>query len=456
MKNTKKWLIFLACSIMTLPAMAQDRTLFEVYELALANDAQYQAARYQYESVQQATPIARSALLPQISGTAQTFENQNTTDSTNPLFDGTNEFNTTGFSLNLSQSIYRNDQWMSLKQAKASVAQAEAEFKAALQDLIVRTIQAYFDVLASEDNLAFAVAEREAVGRQLEQSQKRFEVGLIAITDVKESQASYDAAIAAEISAKNQIDIAREALAVLTGEYIESIKPLSPDLPLVTPEPDDIQAWVDQSLAQNLSFMAAQMGAKAANYGVKVARSGHYPYLDLVASYDQTDYDYRQSASALNADRKIDGGNIGVQFTLPIYSGHRVSSQTRQAAADYNASLQSLEFTRRSTIQSARSSFLNVKTGISEVQALKQSLESSRVSAEATQAGFQVGTRTAVDVLLTLRTTFDAERNYALARYNYILNYARLKQAAGTLTEMDIDTVNKLLIERKQPVIPAP
>lgn len=455
MKNTKKWLLFLASSAMTLPAFAQDRTLIEVYELALANDAQYQAARYQYESAQQATPIARSALLPQISGTAQTFENQNTTDSANPLFDGSNEFNTTGFSLNLSQSIYRNDQWMSLKQAKASVAQAEAEFKASLQDLILRTIQAYFDVLASEDNQRFTTAEREAVGRQLEQSQKRFEVGLIAITDVKESQASYDAAIAAEISAKNQINIARESLAVLTGEYIESIKPLSPDLPLVTPKPDDIQAWVDQSLAQNLSFLASQMAAKASNYGVKVARSGHYPYLDLVASYDETDYDYRESASALNSDRKSDGGNIGIQFTLPIYSGHRVSSQTAQAAANYNASLQSLEFTRRSTIQSARSSFLNVKTGISEVQALKQSLESSRVSAEATQAGFQVGTRTAVDVLLTLRTTFEAERNYALSRYNYILNYARLKQAAGTLTEQDIDTVDKLLIE-KLPAIPAP
>lgn len=455
MKNTKKWLLFLASSAMTLPAFAQDRTLIEVYELALANDAQYQAARYQYESAQQATPIARSALLPQISGTAQTFENQNTTDSANPLFDGSNEFNTTGFSLNLSQSIYRNDQWMSLKQAKASVAQAEAEFKASLQDLILRTIQAYFDVLASEDNQRFTTAEREAVGRQLEQSQKRFEVGLIAITDVKESQASYDAAIAAEISAKNQINIARESLAVLTGEYIESIKPLSPDLPLVTPKPDDIQAWVDQSLAQNLSFLAAQMATKASNYGVKVARSGHYPYLDLVASYDETDYDYRESASALNSDRKSDGGNIGIQFTLPIYSGHRVSSQTAQAAANYNASLQSLEFTRRSTIQSARSSFLNVKTGISEVQALKQSLESSRVSAEATQAGFQVGTRTAVDVLLTLRTTFEAERNYALSRYNYILNYARLKQAAGTLTEQDIDTVDKLLIE-KLPAIPAP
>lgn len=455
MNNTKKWLLFLASSAMALPAFAQDRTLFEVYELALSNDAQYQAARYQYESVKQSAPIARSALLPQISGTAQTFENQNTTDSTNPLFDGTNKFNTTGYSLSLSQSIYRNDQWMNLKQANASVAQAEAEYKAALQDLIIRTIQAYFDVLASEDNLRFATAEREAVGRQLEQSQKRFEVGLIAITDVKESQASYDAAIAAEISAKNQINIAREALAVLTGEYIESIKPLSPDLPMVKPEPDDIQAWVDQSLAQNLSFLAAQMGAKASNYGVKVARSGHYPYLDLVASYDKTDYDYRESASALNTDRKTDGGNIGVQFTLPIYSGHRVSSQTAQAAANYNASLQNLEFSRRSTIQSARSSFLNVKTGISEVQALKQSLESSRVSAEATQAGFQVGTRTAVDVLLTLRTTFDAERNYALSRYNYILNYARLKQAAGTLTEQDIDTVDKLLIE-KPPTTPAP
>jgi outer membrane protein len=197
------------------------------------------------------------------------------------------------------------------------------------------------------------------------------------------------------------------------------------------------------------------MAAKASNYGVKIARSGHYPYLDLVASYDHNEYKYSESASALSANRKIDGGNIGVQLSLPLYSGNRVSAQTSQAAANYNAALQNLEFSRRSTIQAARSSFLNVKTGISEVQALKQSLESSRVSAEATQAGFQVGTRTAVDVLLTLRTTFDAERNYALSRYNYILNYMKLKQAAGTLTEQDINTVNNLLTS-KRPVTPAP
>lgn len=455
MNKLKKWLVVLACSTVPLAAAAQEKTLFEVYELALTNDAQYQAAKYQYESAQQATPIARSALLPQISASAQSFEYRTKTDSASDLYDGINQYNNTGFGLNLTQSIFHNDQWMALKQAKASVAQAEAQYKATLQDLIVRTTQAYFDVLAAEDNLRFAVAEREAVGRQLEQSQKRFEVGLIAITDVKESQASYDSALATEIRAKNQIDITREALAVLTGQFIENIKPLSPDLPLVTPKPDDIQAWVDQSLSQNLSFLAAQMAAKASNYGVKIARSGHYPYLDLVAGYDHSDYNYSETASQLSVDRTIDGGNIGVQLTLPLYSGNRVTAQTSQAAADYNAALQNLEYSRRSTIQAARSSFLNVKTGVSEVQALKQSLESSRVSAEATQAGFQVGTRTAVDVLLTLRTTFQAERDYALSRYNYILNYMKLKQAAGTLTEADINTVNKLLTN-KQPVTPIP
>jgi len=212
---------------------------------------------------------------------------------------------------------------------------------------------------------------------------------------------------------------------------------------------------VDQSLSQNLSFLAAQMAAKASNYGVKIARSGHYPYLDLVAGYDHSDFKYSETASQLSADRTIDGGNIGVQLTLPLYSGNRVTAQTSQAAANYNAALQNLEYSRRSTIQAAHSSFLNVKTGVSEVQALKQSLESSRVSAEATQAGFQVGTRTAVDVLLTLRTTFQAERDYALSRYNYILNYMKLKQAAGTLTETDVETVNKLLTD-KQPVTPIP
>lgn len=455
MNKLKKWLLLLVFCAVPLSAAAQNRTLIEVYELALSNDAQYQAAKYKYESAQQATPIARSALLPQISASAQSFEYRTRTDSESDLYDGINQYNNTGFGLNLTQSIFHNDQWMALKQAKASVAQAEAEYKAALQDLIVRSTQAYFNVLAAEDNMRFAVAEREAVGRQLEQSQKRFEVGLIAITDVKESQASYDSALATEIRAKNQIDITREALAVLTGQFIENIKPLSPDLPLVTPKPDDIKAWVDQSLSQNLSFLAAQMAAKASNYSVKIARSGHYPYLDLVAGFDHSEYDYSETASQLSANRNIDGGNIGVQLTLPLYSGNRVTAQTSQAAADYNAALQNLEFSRRTTIQAARSSFLNVKTGISEVKALKQSLESSRVSAEATQAGFQVGTRTAVDVLLTLRTTFQAERDYALSRYNYILNYMKLKQAAGTLTENDVNTVNNLLTD-KPLVTPVP
>jgi outer membrane protein len=453
MNKTKKWLIGLASFAMTLPVTAQAEDLWQVYQLALANDATYQQARYAYEAAQQSAPIARSSLLPQIelAGNYTDTRNEITESSSIVVPTGTNKYADTGLGVTLGQSIYNHEYWMTLKQANASVAQAEAEYKASLQDLMVRTTQAYFDVLAAEDNLEFSQAEKEAVGRQLEQSQKRFEVGLIAITDVKESQASFDGAVAQEINARNQVDIAREALAVLTGQYIEKLVPLAEDVPLVKPEPDDIQAWVDQALEGNLSFLAAQMSSKASGYAVKAARSGHYPYLDLFASWNQNDRDVSETAGGFTAiDRKSEDAQIGVQLTLPIFSGLRVSSQTEQAAAQYNQSLQSLEFSRRSTVQSARSSFLNVKAGISEVQALKRTLESSRTSAEATQAGFQVGTRTAVDVLITLRNTFDAERNYALSRYNYILNWLRLRQAAGSLTEQQVQVVNSILTNAPQ------
>jgi outer membrane protein len=441
-------LIASATCLCTLLPAAQAENLMEVYQLALTNDAQYQAAKYAYESVQATEPLARSNLLPQLNASAQAFENESETNSEVIVSDGNNRFRDSGWGLNLTQSIYRHDNWMNLRQAQASVAQAEAEYKAALQDLIVRTSEAYFNVLSAEDNLEFATAEKEAIGRQLEQSQKRFEVGLIAITDVKESQASFDSAVAEEINALNQLDIAREALAVLTGQYIENMDILSDDLPLVTPTPDDIQAWVDQALEQNLTFLAAQMAAKASDYGVKSARAGHYPYLDLVASYDYNDRNYQEAGTTFAGDSTSKNGQLGVQLTVPIFQGLRVNSQTEQAAAQYNQSLQNMELARRQTIQQTRSSFLSVKSGISQVQAFSQALESTRTSAEATQAGFQVGTRTAVDVLLTLRTVFDADRNYSRARYDYILNYLRLRQAAGTLTENEVDIINSLLIKK--------
>jgi outer membrane protein len=444
MKKTRMWLFGIALAL-TFPMSAQAEDLWQVYQMALANDAQYQQAKYAYEAAKASEPLARSNLLPQLNASASISENRTETDSENPAVGGTNEWQDAGWGVSLSQSIYRHDYWMDLRQAQASVAQAEAEYKAALQDLMVRTTQAYFDVLAAEDNLEFSEAEKEAVGRQLEQSQKRFEVGLIAITDVKESQASYDSAVAQAINARNQINITREALAVLTGQYIEKLEPLPEDVPLISPEPDEMQAWVDQALEGNLSFLAAQMNARAAGYAVKSSRAGHYPYLDLVANYNYNDADYEETANIFSADNKRDSANVGLQLTVPIFQGLRVNSQTEQAAAQYNSALQGLEFSRRSTIQAARSSFLNVKAGIAEVEALKRTLESSRTSAEATQAGFQVGTRTAVDVLITLRNTFDAERNYALSRYNYILNWIRLTQAAGSLSEKQIQTVNGIL-----------
>ena len=445
----KRILISLSAGLaLGLSGMAQAESLLEVYQLALQNDAQYRAAEYQYQASQQDRPLARSALLPQIVAQGGLTESSSETKGhSNPAFNGKDDWRTLNGALNLNLSLYHHDQWMALKQADASVAEAEARYKAAQQDLILRVAEAYFGVLAAEDNLRFATAEKEAIARQLEQSQKRFEVGLIAITDVKESQASYDAAVAAEINARNQVDIAREALSVITKRYIDRLAPLSDELPLVTPQPDNIQAWVEQALAQNLDFLAAQFAAKAAGYEVKKARAGHYPYLDLVASYSYSDLNYNDNGTLFSGDREKTDTNLGVQLTFPLYTGGAVSAKTSKAAASYSQALENLEFVRRQTVQAARSSYLNVKAGISQVQAFRRALESTRTAAEATQAGFEVGTRTAVDVLLSLRSTFQADRDYAKARYNYILDYLRLKRAAGTLTEQDLRVVDDLLVK---------
>ncbi len=415
--------------------------LMQIYEIALSRDAIFQGAQAEYLSAREAKPQARSFILPQINGTASyTRTGQSVKRSTLAGGDVSSDFDTKSYSLNLNQVIFNKDLFIGLRQADLTVAQAEADVEAARQDLIVRVATAYFDVLAAEDTLRFTVAEKDAIGRQLEQAQKRFEVGLIAITDVKEAQANYDSAVAEEISARNDLDVTRNALAVIIGQFFGDLAKLSGRMPLVTPEPADADQWMEKAIEQNLTLIGTRLSTETAGLEVKRQRAGHLPTLDMLASATQVD-----QGGGFFGGRDTGEIEVGVQLNLPIYSGGLVNSRTREARHNFQEAQENLTQERRDTAKQARDAYLNVISGISRVKALKRAVESQQAGADATEAGFEVGTRTSVDVLISLRTLFQAERDYSVARYAYLVDTLELKQAAGTLTARDVDKINQWL-----------
>jgi outer membrane protein len=425
-----------------LPANALD--LQEAYELALNSDAQYQAAIATYEAAVQAKPLARSGYLPQINldaGYNRNRQDINTSEFTPQREGETAYYNDYNYGLSLSQAIYRREAMLQMRQADASIDQALAELEAAEQDLIVRVATEYFGVLAANDNLTFTTAAKEAVARQLEQAKKRFEVGLIAITDVKEAQAQYDTAVADEIRAQNNLENAYESLAVVTGVRRTDLAKLIEDIPLLRPNPDEINAWVERAQTDNRSLAAARAAVEVAHDSVALARAGRHPTLDFVASAQRSDV----GEGSFFGERNTDDALIGLQFNLPIYTGGFNQANTRQAAAELESAQQQLVETQRRTVQQTRDAYLGVISGISQVEAFARAVESNEAALEATEAGFEVGTRTSVDVLIAVQRAAGALRDYASSRYTYILNGFSLKQAAGTLAPDDVLFVNRYL-----------
>lgn len=380
-------------------------------------------------------------MLPQLNLSVFTSTtDQETENSTSPaISNGTTSFDTDGYSLSLTQTIYNHSIYKKLQQTDMSIAAATATVEAARQDLIVRLATAYFNVLGAEDNLKFATGEKKAIGQQLEQSKKRFEVGLIAITDVKEAQASYDTSVAQEIDAQNLHSAQLEALAVMLGTYSKNIAPMVENIPLVIPQPADIQKWTDNALQNNLSLKAAQFNFQASQKQVSVDQSAHFPSLDLSAQRSFSSPDGGTFA------RDITDTTISVQLNVPIYSGGNTNAKHNQSIALKERARALKDKARRQTLQQTRDAYLGVTSTIAQVNAFKQALVSSQAAYEATQAGFEVGTRTAIDVLTTLREVYRAERDYARARYNYVINTLKLKQAAGILTIDDGRVINTLL-----------
>jgi len=412
--------------------------LVSVYEMALRNDPTFAAAESEYQAELEARPQARAALLPQVNASASYSDN--TEDP------GDTDYTREQYQIELRQPLFDWAAFAGLDRADARVGRAEANLAAAKQDLILRVSSAYFEVLSARDGVRFATAEKEAIARQLEQAQQRFEVGLIPITDVKSAQASYDLAVSREIEAQNALENAREALRTVIDRPPGRLDVVSDDLPLTRPQPNNVEAWVERAFEQNPEFLAARADSEVARQDIQQARAGHYPEVDLYARRSDSDSSIDGVGSqGQSLDSTTD--SIGVELSWNLFSGGATSSRTDQSRALFQAAQSRMVEARRGASQSTRDAFRGLSSAISQVQALEQAVESNEAAVEAERAGFRVGTRTAVDVLSALRDLYGAQRDYADARYNYILNRLRLKQAAGTLTVDDVRAVNAWLRE---------
>lgn len=415
--------------------------LLTVYGAARDNDPRFRAAEAGYQAGLQKLPQARALLLPTISATARQDRNKDETLTDGAVtgrVSGTAEFDSTTVSLSLSQPVFNASAFAGLRQAHADVRRVEAEFSAAQQDLMLRTAQAYFEQLTAQDNLEFARAEKTSYARQLELAQGRLQAGLATVTDVHDARARYESAEAQEIEAANQLDDKREAVRELAGRRLESLAAVAEDVPLVTPEPADIHRWVATSLDQNYTLVSRREAQVVAREEVKRLRAGHYPSLDIVGSRNQLDTDGSISGPGFRTDNRV----IGLQLTVPLLQGGLVSARTTEAAHRYRAAQEDYEAARRATERQARAAYLGVASGAARVQALKQSVTASRSALDAKTEGFQAGINTSLDVLDAARDLYRAKRDYAQARYAYLLNLLRLKQAAGTLADTDLAQVN--------------
>ena len=439
-------------------------SLLDVYEQALVNDPRIKEAFANKEAIIEAKPQARSFILPQLSGSASFSDNDSDGQSTfqqkiiNPIngeevvitnnTDFLQESETLQWDVTLRQAIFDYGSWMNLRKPNKTVAQAEIDYLAAEQDLIIRVANAYFNVLAAEDTLEAEQAARQAIEKQLDQAQKRFDVGLIAITDVQEAQAAYDQSIANEITSKRNLATAKESLRAITDSYPGQLNKPDNNLPLIMPNPQSESDWVETSLEQNLSYLSAQVGVEIAKSEIKVQRSGHLPTIGIQASKRDIDTDSFRSDSGSEftpADNENINEGVGVQLNLPLYSGGQVTSRVRQAVARHRASKEKLERVARETTRIARDSYLGVISGIATVKALQQSVKSSATALQATEAGYEVGTKTTVDVLDARRRLYSSQKNLAISKYDYLKNILQLKQAAGTLTQSDLEQINNWL-----------
>ncbi len=432
-----------ACVLSFTAAPAAAADLLDIYRAALASDPVYSAARASWSAAQEKLPQSRAGLLPQASLSASTQHNDrdlNFRDSTQP--GSRSQFNSNSASVSITQPIYRQQNFAAYEQGKIQVVLADAQLAAAGQDLILRVAQAYFDVLLARDSVAFAESQKTAIGQQLEQAKRNFEVGNATITDTHEAQARYDLVTAQEIAARNDLEVRNRALEQLIGRAAPALALLGKRFTLQPPDPSSMESWVEQARSLSLQVRIALENLNFSTLDVRRNRGAHHPTLDAYATVSESS---SGSGTQGGAGTETSSKVVGLQLAIPLYQGGAISSRVREAIANEDRARQDLENARRSAELAARQGYLGVTSGIAQVRALEAALVSNQSSLDSTRLGQEVGVRTQVDVLNAQQQLFSARRDLAQARYNYILSLLRLKAAAGQLGETDLERVNSWL-----------
>lgn len=460
--NRTATLTLLGCAIALAltPSFVRAEDLLQAYQQARASDPVLAQAQATKMATQEGVVQARSVLLPQLNASYSYSQSHGTSSSTQPfsttsgfqIFNFTSSSKDYGTQLQgvLSQTLFNFSDWANLKAAHASARSQDATYSSAEQDLYLRVSSAYFGVLAAQDQVSYAEANEKALKSQLDQAKQRFEVGLAAITDVNQAKAQYDTAVATVISARNALDDAREALTQITGKSADDLRPLREDIPMNAPAPDSLDAWVNMALQNNPGLRAYEQQVNAASDSVKAAYGAHLPTLTAQVSYTRApgwaDQDSRLGGLGEYHSNSLSRNTaIGVVLNIPIFSGFATQSKVRQAIYNRDSTQDVLEQQRRALVRNTRNAFRSVLAGIASVDANKQAVVSAKSSLEATQAGYEVGTQTIVDVLLAQQTLFQAQSAYSQSRYNLLLSRLTLAFDGGKLGYTQLQEVNALL-----------
>jgi outer membrane protein len=426
--------------LMTFGTSASATNLADIYDLAVQNDPQIAAAKASYMATAEAIPQARAGLLPNVGIGASTSNNERVVVN----LDFTDRFNENAWQAVLRQPIFRLDSWFQFQQAKNIEAQALAQFAAEQQELIFRVTDSYLNILQTSDFLTSSNAERDAVKRQLEQVQQRFDVGLVAITDVLESTAAYDTSTVNVIEAEGAQVISFVALLRLTNQSYSEVDGLAEEFPISYPEPNNEEAWVQRALVGNYSLLAAQEGVNAARRNLQTSKSRFLPTVDAEISYLES-----SSGGTANFGANVEQKSAAFLINVPIYTGGATRSQSKQAGYQLEQAQENFDLTQRTVVESTRSLFVAINTDVARVRARLRGIESSQSALDATQTGYEVGTRNIVDVLLTQQRVYLAQFQYAAARYQYIRDTLSLKQVVGSLSPDDVYLLNGFITTDK-------
>ena len=436
MRLSNKFILLLSLLSMTISSTVKAENLAEVYELALKNDPLLRAAEATYRAGKENKNQGIAGLLPSLSISGSTNWNEYRVEE--QLQD---QYNSNSYLANLNQPIFRLDKWFQFERGNALSEAAAAEFAYQQQETMIRVASAYFNVLNSIDSLNAAKAEEKAIGRQKDLAKKRFDVGLAAITEVQETQAAFDLTVVSRIAREAQLDSAQETLTSIVGRDIKLLSPLIDEFEISLPDPLDRESWVSLGLQNNYQLKSAKLQRDAAQAAARGSASNHLPQIDLVGRISQSTSKQGKFGGFIQNPLfgiEQDTRQYSIQFSLPLYAGGAISSARRQAYANYDRSKEQAIYTERSTIKDVRSNHFGVQTQVANVTARKQALASAESALEATQVGYEVGTRNTVDLLDAQKRLFQAQRDYASSRYEYIISMLRLKASVGSLNPNDL------------------